>query len=81
MSLYANINVSKAEAKVHTAKQVPEKSSKSAALYADVRAKPPPQKAASVQHATAPTSAVVDLVEDAADKNPESLGSLSLSSC
>jgi hypothetical protein len=74
MSLYANINVSKAQEKAHTAREVPKKSSKSAALYADVQAKPPTQKTAPVKPAAEISSNIVDLVEDSADKNPESLG-------
>jgi hypothetical protein len=72
--LYANINVSKAQEKAHTAREAPRKASKSAALYADVQAKPPTQKTVSVKPAAAISSNLVDLVEESADKNPESLG-------
>ena len=74
MSLYANINVSKAQEKVHTIREAPKKSSKSAALYADVQAKPPPQKTSPVKPTPAPTSNIV--VDDTTDKNTESLGTI-----
>jgi len=48
MSLYANINVSKAQEEADAVKKPPVKSSKSAALYAGVLAKPPPAKAAPI---------------------------------
>ena len=44
MSLYANINVSKAQEEAAVVKGPPAKSSKSAALYAGVLATPPPPR-------------------------------------
>ena len=74
MSLYANINVAKAQEKVHPVRGPQKKPSKSAALYADVQARPPPQEETAPRAAPAPSSDVVDLVEDASEKNTEALG-------
>jgi hypothetical protein len=60
MSLYANINVSKAQEEAVAVRQPPVKSSKSAALYAGVLAKPPPppKQTVSDQHTISRQDAV-----------------------
>ena len=73
MSLYANINVSKAQEEAATVKIPPAKISKSAALYAGVLAKPPPPKE------SVPAPVLEDIrppVELEAEKPTEASGTL-----
>ena len=74
MSLYANINVSKAEEEEAAVKRPPAKTSKSAALYAAVLAKtPPPKESVPIQ----PTPVREDIrqpVEVEPEKPTEALG-------
>ena len=70
MSLYANINVSKAQEETAAVRKPPVKSSKSAALYAGVLAKPPPPKVQPVRVPVQETT-VRDDVRQAAEVEPE----------
>jgi hypothetical protein len=74
MSLYANINVSKASDETSVPKGPPVKSSKSAALYAGVLAKPPPPQPSVPIKETVLPEEIPQPVEVEAPKASESSG-------
>ena len=76
MSLYANINVSKAQEEDTIVKIPPAKTSKSAALYAGVLAKPPPPEESVPVQQTPVREDIRPPVELEAEKPTEASGTL-----
>jgi hypothetical protein len=74
MSLYANINISKAQAEANTVKKPAQKASKSAVLYAGVLAKSAPQNIPTPRELP-PHVQVPDAVQVDTEKNTELAGS------
>jgi hypothetical protein len=75
MSLYANINISKAQAEANAVKKPASKASKSAVLYAGVLANPPPQNPQNVPPPRQlPTAQVPEVVQVDIEKSTEASG-------